>query len=153
MNKANKLVLNFMKNKFILYSVILGLFGFLDSLYLTILHYRNAIPPCTIHGCEAVLTSTFSMLGPIPLALFGVIFYLTVIIVALLILVEGMKNLLRFFHFTVLVGFLFSVVLFLIQALIIKSFCQYCILSEVIATGLIILSILKIKQDKQVQAK
>jgi uncharacterized membrane protein len=93
------------------------------------------------------------MLGPIPLALFGVIFYLTVIIVALLILVEGMKNLLRFFHFTVLVGFLFSVVLFLIQALIIKSFCQYCILSEVIATGLIILSILKIKQDKQVQAK
>lgn len=148
MNKANKLILNFIDNKFILYSIILGFFGFLDSLYLTILHYRNIVPPCTIHGCEAVLNSSYSMIGLIPMALMGVIFYTIIIVFCLLILVEGQKQLLKLFHLSVLVGFLFSVVLFLIQALIIHSFCQYCLLSEVIATGLLILSLLKLKQDK-----
>ena len=140
-----------LKNKLIIYSLVLGFFGFLDSLYLTISHYKNIVPPCTIHGCETVLTSSFSMIGPVPLALFGVLFYLTIIIVSLLIVVEGRKQLLKFFHFTVLVGFLFSVVLFLIQALIIKSFCQYCLLSEVIATGLLFLSLLKLKQDRAIK--
>jgi uncharacterized membrane protein len=136
-------------NKLLIYSIVLAFFGFLDSAYLTILHYKNVVPPCTIHGCEAVLTSTYSMIGPIPLALFGVLFYLAVIIICLLIVVEGMKKLLKFFHFTVLVGFLVSIVLFLIQALIIKSFCQYCLLSEVVATGLLFLSLLKLREDKQ----
>jgi uncharacterized membrane protein len=140
-----------LKNKLIIYSLVLGFFGFLDSLYLTISHYKNIVPPCTIHGCETVLTSSFSMIGPVPLALFGVLFYLTIIIVSLLIVVEGRKQLLKFFHFTVLVGFLFSVMLFLIQALIIKSFCQYCLLSEVIATGLLFLSLLKLKQDRAIK--
>src|ERR1035437_8524028 len=144
----NALMSRFLTNKFILYSAILGFFGFLDSLYLTILHYRNIIPPCTIHGCEAVLNSTYSMIGPIPLALFGVIFYGAVILLCLFVLIENKKQFLKFFHFTVLVGFFVSVVLFLIQALIIHSFCQYCLLSEVIATGLLILSLLKLKQDK-----
>jgi uncharacterized membrane protein len=145
----NKLVFYLLINKFILYSVILGFFGFLDSLYLTILHYRNIVPPCTIHGCEVVLTSTFSMIGPIPLALIGVLFYATVIILCLLVLIEGKKQFLKFFHFIIFVGFLFSAVLFFIQFSILKSFCQYCILSEVIATGLLILSLLKLKQDRQ----
>jgi uncharacterized membrane protein len=128
----------------------LAFFGFLDSLYLTVLHYKNIIPPCSVHfGCEKVLTSAFSMLGPIPLALFGVIFYLTVILTCLLILIEGRKELVKFFHFTVLVGFLFSVVLFFIQFVILQSFCQYCLLSEVISTGLLMLSLLKLREDKK----
>jgi uncharacterized membrane protein len=136
------------KSKLIIYAAVLAFLGFVDSLYLTIAHYKNLTPPCTIHGCEKVLTSTYSMLGPIPLALFGVLFYLAVIIVCLLILVEGKTQFLKFFHFTVLVGFFVSVVLFLIQALIIKAFCQYCLLSEVISMGLLFLSLLKLKQDK-----
>jgi uncharacterized membrane protein len=127
----------------------LGFFGFLDSLYLTILHYKNIVPPCSLYGCEKVLTSAFSMIGPIPLALFGALFYLAVILTCLLILIEGKKELVKFFHFTVLVGFLFSVVLFFIQFWILQSFCQYCLLSEVIATGLLFLSLLKIREDRQ----
>ncbi len=150
MNKVNKLILSFIDNKFILYSVILGLFGFLDSLYLTISHYKNIIPPCSVNfGCEKVLTSNFSMIGLIPIALMGVLFYLTVIIVCLLILIEKQKQLLKFFHSLVLVGFLFSAVLFFIQFSILKSFCQYCILSEIISTGLLVLSLLKLNQERK----
>jgi uncharacterized membrane protein len=145
----NELKSRLLADKLIVYSALLGFFGFIDSLYLTILHYKNIAPPCTLHGCEKVLTSAYSMFGPIPVALLGVIFYVVVIVICLLILVEGMKQLLKFFHFTVAVGFLFSVVLFLIQALIIKSFCQYCLLSEVISTGLLILAGLKLREDRK----
>jgi uncharacterized membrane protein len=145
---------NFLKNKLIIYSTVLAFFGFLDSLYLTILHYKNIIPPCSVHlGCEKVLTSAFSMIGPIPMALFGAVFYLAVILICLLIVVEDRKQFLRFFHFAVLVGFLVSVVLFFIQLLILRSFCQYCLLSEIIATGLLFLSLLKIRAEKQSQSK
>ena len=145
---------NFLKNKLIIYSTVLAFFGFLDSLYLTILHYKNIIPPCSVHlGCEKVLTSAFSMIGPIPMALFGAVFYLAVILICLLIVVEDRKQFLRFFHFAVLAGFLVSVVLFFIQLLILRSFCQYCLLSEIIATGLLFLSLLKIREEKQSQSK
>jgi len=138
------------KNKLILYSAVLAFFGFLDSLYLTIVHYKNIIPPCSLHfGCETVLNSRYSMIGPIPLALLGVIFYLTVIIVSLLILIEGLKQLLKFFHFVVAVGLLVSIVLFFIQFYIIHSFCQYCLLSEVISLGIFVLSLLKVREDRK----
>ncbi|MGA2967934.1 MAG: vitamin K epoxide reductase family protein [Candidatus Levyibacteriota bacterium] len=143
---------HFLKNKLIIYSAVLAFFGFLDALYLTILHYKNIIPPCSTHfGCEKVLTSTFSMIGPLPIALFGTVFYLAIILICLLIVIEGRKQFLQFFHFTVLVGFLFSVVLFFIQFWILQSFCQYCVLSEVIATGLLFLSLLKLREDKKIR--
>lgn len=137
------------KNKLILYSAILAFFGFLDALYLTILHYKNVIPPCTLSGCEKVLTSAFSTIGPVPVALLGVIFYLTVIVTCLLVLIERKNEFLRFFHFVAVAGFLVSLVLFFIQFYLIGSFCQYCILSEVISVGIFVLSLLKIKEDKK----
>jgi uncharacterized membrane protein len=140
-------------NKLILYSLIVAFFGFLDAAYLTITHYKNIIPPCSLRGCEEVLTSAYSMIGPIPLALLGTIFYLTVIVVCLLILIEGMNQLLKFFYLAIASGFVFSVYLFLIQLLIIKAFCQYCLLSGAISTGLLILSLLKLRQDKKLEIK
>lgn len=138
------------KNKLILYSTILAFFGFLDAGYLTVLHYKNIIPPCSIQfGCEKVLTSAYSMVGPIPVALLGVVFYLTVIIVSLLILIEGRNELLKFFHFVAAVGLLVSIVLFFIQYYVIRSFCQYCLLSEVISVGIFALSLLKVREDKK----
>jgi uncharacterized membrane protein len=139
------------KNKLILYSAILAFFGFLDAAYLTVLHYKNIIPPCSLHGCEKVLSSAYSMVGPIPVAVLGVVFYLTIIIVCLLILIEGMKQLLRFFHFVAAVGFLVSIILFFIQFYIIHSFCQYCILSEVISVGIFLLSFLKAREDRKLR--
>ena len=89
------------------------------------------------------------MIGPIPIALLGAVFYLIVIVTCLLILIEGAKKLVKFFHLTVAGGFAFSVYLFLIQWLILKSFCQYCLLSEAVSTGLLFLSLLKIREDKK----
>lgn len=118
--------------------LLLSIAGFFDSSYLTILHYQNVIPPCNVAlGCETVLTSQFSEIYGVPIALFGSIFFLTLIF---LLLLSKNQTLFIFFRFMVLAGLLVSVVLFAIQAFILKAFCQYCILSEIIILGIFIVS-------------
>jgi uncharacterized membrane protein len=142
--------MNLIKNKFILYSLILAFLGFVDSAYLTVLHYKDAIPPCTVtHGCEAVLTSPYSMVGLIPVALLGALFYLGVIVLTLLILTSYKKIFLKIFYLFAVVGFLVSVFLTLVQWQLLHAFCQYCLISEAVSTGILILSYLKFREDKK----
>lgn len=125
------------KNKIAL--LLLSLAGFFDSSYLTILHYKNIIPPCSLAlGCEKVLNSKFSTVLGIPLALLGSLFFLVLI---LLLLSESEKNnFLKYFKPLVLAGLVASIVLFCIQAFVLHAFCQYCLLSEVIVLGIFILN-------------
>ena len=139
-------------NKFIFYSLILGFLGFIVATYLTILHYKNALPPCNLtSNCEKVLTSQFATIGPIPLALLGSLFYLTVIVLCVLILTNYKKIFLNAFYLWVIIGFIVSLILVGIQAFLIQAFCQYCLLAEAISTGLLILAYLKFKEDKKVK--
>src|SRR3989338_4253784 len=79
-----------MKNKSFVFLLLLSLAGFFDSAYLTILHYKNVIPPCAIaKGCETVLTSRFSVFFGIPIALIGSLFFLALIF---LLLLENKQN-------------------------------------------------------------
>ena len=126
-----------MKNKSSIFLLILSISGFFVSTYLTILHYKNIIPPCTIaKGCETVLTSQFSTILGIPIALFGSLFFLALIFLILL----DQKKFLRYFKILVLLGVLVSVNLFFIQAFVLNAFCQYCLVSEAIILAIFILS-------------
>lgn len=119
--------------------LILSLAGFFDSAYLTILHYKNIIPPCSIAlGCEKVLTSQFSVILGIPLALLGSLFFLVLII--LLLLENHHNGFFKYFKLLVLAGVGASVVFFSIQAFVLHAFCQYCLLSEAIILTIFILS-------------
>lgn len=121
-------------NKLFFISAALGFFGFLDSTYLTITHFENIIPPCNLHfGCETVLTSPYSMVGPLPLALFGAVFYLAVIILSVLAIINPKDLHVKSLVFSIFVGFLICLYLFSLQLLIIHAFCQYCLLSEIIS--------------------
>lgn len=114
--------------------LILSIAGFFDSNYLAILHYRNAIPSCVANlGCETVLTSKFSTILGIPIALFGSLFFIALIIFLLL-------DLTKYFKLLTLVGLAVSIFLFYTQAFILHAFCQYCLLSEGIILAIFILS-------------
>lgn len=122
------------KNRSSVLLLILSLAGFFVSSYLTILHYKQIIPPCTIaKGCETVLTSQFSTIAGIPLALLGSLFFVTLIILLLL-------GLFSYFKLLTLSGVVVSVILFCIQAFVLHAFCQYCLLSEAIILAIFILS-------------
>ena len=138
------------KRSFFIILLILSFLGFLDSAYLTILHYQNSLPPCSVtSGCEEVLASAYSTLGPMPIALFGVIFYLAVIVLCLFLTTNYKKIYLKILYLFIFVGFVVSVILFGVQAFILHSFCQYCVLSEVIAAALLALVILRFWEDKK----
>lgn len=124
--------------------VLLGLsaiVGLIDSLYLTITHYTNALVPCNFtHGCETVLRSSYSEILGMPVAAFGVIFYIVVLGASIFFIQHKM------FHWWLviwgLIGFASTLYLFYIQAFILHAFCQYCLLSAATSTTVFILSIM-----------
>ncbi len=124
--------------------VLLGLsaiVGLIDSLYLTITHYTNALVPCNFtHGCETVLRSSYSEILGMPVAAFGVIFYIVVLSASIFFIQHKM------FHWWLviwgLIGFTSTLYLFYIQAFILHAFCQYCLLSAATSTTVFILSIM-----------
>lgn len=143
------------KNKYILPLIaILAFLGFLDATYLTILHYKNAFPPCTItRGCETVLTSKFATVFGVPIALLGSLFYTAVIAVCILFYHHSKRIFSNAIFFIAATGIIASILLFYIQLAIIKNFCQYCVLSEVINLSIFFLSYSlfkkgKLKEDK-----
>lgn len=129
--------------------VFLAFLGFLTATYLTILHYKNALPPCAItKGCETVLTSKYSVIFGIPIALLGSFFY-TSVIAACILFYHGSKKIFAKAIFLISsAGITVSILLFYIQFALIKNFCQYCVLSEVINFSIFFLSYLLLKKGR-----
>ena len=119
-------------NRSLVTVALVALIGFVDSAYLTYAHYLNAIVPCSVtHGCETVLHSQYSMIGPIPLALFGVLFYLTIGFLALYVATATRISARHLFFLRVvgISGALMSIVFESVQIFVIHAICQYCALS------------------------
>src|SRR5919112_6383373 len=122
-------------------AALLALLGIADALYLTIEHVTGQSVRCTIiSGCSAVLSSPYAVVAGIPLAAVGGAAYFTVFSLAILAIfgyrIAG-KLLLP------LVGAMFLVTLWLIylQAFVIREFCQYCLLSALITTALLVVTL------------
>lgn len=139
-----------MKKKLIISLLILSFLGLLDAVYLTITHYQNTTVFCALeHPCSIVLTSKFATLGTIPIALLGAVYYLIVLGYGIALLKTQKKTLIVQLVILNLVGFIVSIILFLIQAFILHAFCIYCIFSEVISALLLISSVflLRLKHE------
>jgi len=67
--------------------LVLSFLGILDAGYLTVKHYTGAYIPCTIlEGCNAVAQSEYSSVMGIPVAFFGLLFYVAVFILTMALL-------------------------------------------------------------------
>jgi uncharacterized membrane protein len=133
-------------NRIVTVLFVIALLGFCDASFLTIEHYRNVIPPCTTAGCETVLTSSYSTILGIPVALFGMIYYL-LISIGLFAHIEGKHEpSLRVVLLITIVGFVMSLWFVAAQAFIIHSYCLYCLGSATISTILFGSSIYVLKK-------
>lgn len=123
--------------------LLLAFLGVADSWYLADSALKGSVPACDVtvlSGCEAVAQSPYSKLFGIPLGVYGTFFYTFAFSVGMLFLVSSDRRLYRVMYATGVIGFLLSICFMLIQALLIKSFCIYCIISAVLATGIFALS-------------
>jgi uncharacterized membrane protein len=109
-------------------ATVVACFGLIDSGYLTIKHLQGTYIRCG-NECSAVLGSRYAEgIAGVPLAGFGLMAYVTVII-ATVSAAFGSSLGRRIFTIVAPVMAVFSVWLIYLQAFIIHSFCKYCLAS------------------------
>jgi uncharacterized membrane protein len=142
------------KIKIILLSFfVLAIIGAIDSLYLTKKHYTQEYT-CSlleINNCESVLSSSYSTIFNIPIALIGFIYYLLILINALIYFKKPNQFSKNILSYIPTFSFIFSAYLVYLQLFVLRSICQYCMLSAATSTIIFILSIILIKNKTEKQ--
>jgi len=104
-----------------------------------------------IGDCWTVNNSSYSEWNGIPISIFGILAYLTIILI--LILQNRVKFLVDFgsiFVFGIaLTGFLFSIYLTYLQFAVIKAVCPFCVISAITMTIVFILSLINLLNDQR----
>jgi uncharacterized membrane protein len=131
---------------------LLTLPGMMLAFYLLLFHNGNLVDACTASGwddCGQVSgpDALYSSIGPIPVALIGLVGYVTIFLVAWLAdwwhwLDENIPELM-----VALTGlaFLFSLGLTALELFVIEAICRYCVVSAVIVTIMFVLAIVYLR--------
>ena len=128
---------------------LLALVGLFVAMYLWLhaLGYGGPIK-CGTGGCETVQTSQWAVLFGFPVAFYGVIGYLAILVVALAalrekVLADRKWNALLMVVSTV--GVLFTAYLTYLELFVIHAICRWCVGSAVIITVIWIVSLLSLR--------
>ena len=119
---------------------VLSFIGMVDALYLTLKRDGGPIPCHVTRGCEDVLTSQYSAVFGIPISVFGLVFYLTVFSLAVFE-ISGAGRTLNWIFRLAAVALAISAVLVGIQAFVLNSYCEYCLLSAILVLSIFLLSL------------
>ncbi len=123
-------------------AALLALVGLADALYLTIEHVTGKTVQCTIvAGCSEVLSSSYAVMGGVPLAAVGAAAYFTVFSLATLA-AFGYRAAGTLLTPITAVMVLVSLWLIYVQAFVIRAFCQFCLLSAAISFGLFVVALI-----------
>ncbi len=129
--------------------LILGAIGFADATYLTTQHFLGMPVACAIlKGCEQVTTSHYSLFFGQPVALFGSIYYFSVLVLTALYFQTQKRLFFTFANILTLFGFLISLRFVYLQLFVIGAICIYCMTSAASSTLLFILSLISFKKKK-----
>ncbi len=157
----NKITSNSKLHFYLISSLIISLIGVIDSLYLFYGEISNNLY-CIISlnqsfNCKTVNFSKYAKIFGIPVSFFGVLFYLTIII-SMIIIYYSIKNdrfsddlinslITLVLPILTIFSMLFSTYLTVIEALVLKSFCEFCLLSYVCSI-LLVFSVMLLKKER-----
>ena len=128
-------------------TIALTVLGLLVSIYMTIFKLTNNENMCIgSHGCSIVNASGYSSIRGIPVAVLGIVGYLSILAVLYLEDKPGFfqtnGSMLQFA--ITLLGFLFTVWLVYLEVAIIKAYCPFCITSQISMTLIFILTVIRV---------
>lgn len=146
--------------------VVISLAGIADAGYITYTEYLQPGKEVICgpgFDCGAVLNSPYARIGSVPLAAIGLVFYLTVFILAILHFLEidinkyfrlaadklklSKLNPLRFvttievIQALTIFGALFSLYLVFIMGVVIQAWCQFCLISAMTSLSLFLITV------------
>ena len=127
---------------------LLAIPGLVVAFYLLLFHNGNLVNACTASGwddCGKVSgpDAPYSSIGPIPVALIGLVGYATIFLLSWL---KDWWPLLDDYSPELMVGltgfaFLFSLLLTALELFVINAICRFCVVSAVIVTIMFVLAI------------
>ena len=127
-------------------AALVSLVGLADAIYLTVEHLSGRSVRCTIvSGCSEVLSSSYAVVGGVPLAMIGAAAYFTVFSLAVLA-AYSYKSAAKLLALVVGLMFITTLWLLYLQAFVIKHFCQFCLLSALVTFALTALVAIALRQ-------
>ncbi len=117
--------------KFSIIGIVLSTLGLIDSIYLTIVHYNTSVPlacPETkFINCQKVTSSSYSMIGHIPITFFGIFFFLIFLILNLPVFWRTADQLIRLSRLIMIsLGLVSVFYLVYVELYKLNSICLYC---------------------------
>jgi uncharacterized membrane protein len=128
-------------------TIVLTIIGLLVSIYMTIFKLTDNQSMCIgSKGCGIVNASRYSEVNGIPVAVVGVLGYLSIL--AILYLETGpgffQENGSMLLFGVTLIGFLFTVWLVYVEVALIKAYCPFCITSQIAMTLIFTLTVIRV---------
>lgn len=133
----------------ILAMMVFAFTGFIVSTYLTINHYADKLPECSIGGCQDVLTSSYSTIWSVPISAFGIMYSLSLLILLGMLLEKKIKFIAQSIVFITAMAAVIAITLIYIQIFVLEAVCMYCAIMDSSSIVLFILSIILYKQCKK----
>lgn len=113
---------------------IIGIIGLLVSSYLLVAYTTGGPITCTGgHGCETVRASIYSSFMGIPTPAYGVLYYLLLVTGSLLLASAHAAVMKQCLKVLTLSGLFVSLYLTYIEAFVIEAWCQWCVVSAILA--------------------
>jgi len=121
-----------------------ALVGLGVSTFLATKHFSGAeIGGCLLfaNGCDIVNNSKYSVFLGIPLAVYGMIYYFTLLTLAGIYIGYEKKFIFKLIALGGVIGFLLSIMFVAIQAFLIGAFCFYCEVSAASSTLILLVTL------------
>lgn len=117
-------------------AAFIALVGLAETTFLTVKHLSGETFVClTGSGCSGVLSSKYASFNGIPTAAFGALAYFLAFSASILAAFHYVFAR-RAFAFIVLIVFLFTCWFLYLQAFVLRTFCDYCLLSAAFSFAL-----------------
>lgn len=129
---------------------LLAVVGILIASYLTL--YKVGVIgvlSCSVGSCETVNTSKWSVLLGVPIAAWGLVAYVTLLVLALVGGTEAREESVTIARLLVaLAGWsvLFSAWLTYLELFVIHAICMWCVISAIIVTAIFVVSVLDLRE-------
>jgi len=142
-------------NKLAIAQIVIAVAGLIVAMYLTIIDYSDVKPLCTgFGGCTSVQSSEYAFIGPIPVALLGVMGYIALLALRLARgrLSPEWDGYLPLLAFGVsLIGVLYSAYLTYLEAFVIYAWCPWCVTSAILMVAYFALAVIDWRQSVTVE--
>lgn len=128
--------------RWLLASALVALVGIGVSSYLTLIHYDEAALICGVGDCHTVQNSRYAEVAGIPIAIFGLLMYATILALAIARWRQPDTSLsatLTSVAFAIaLAGVGYAAYLTWLEIAVIKAICQWCVVSAILTVGVLL---------------